>query len=116
MLARGRPLCAYELIALLEQRKERRIVPVTVYRQLAFLMRIGLVHRLQPTQTYFPCGHPEQVHESRFLLCSSCGDVDEVESSGLEPLLSQIADERGFRPNKAVVEVKGWCGIRAVGE
>ena len=116
MRACGRPLSAYGLIALLEQRQERKVAPLTVYRHLDFLMRTGLVHRLQSTKTYFPCDHPDHAHEGQFLLCSSCGQVDEVESSGLETLLAQIADERGFRPDNAVVEVKGLCGICVVGE
>ena len=116
MLACGRPLSAYELIALLEERQERKIAPLTVYRHLDFLMRTGLVHRLQSAQTYLPCEHPDHAHESQFLLCSSCGHVDEVESRGLETLLSQIADEHGFRPDNAVVEINGVCGTCAVGE
>ena len=55
LLARNRPLSAYELIALLEQRQERKIAPLTVYRHLDFLMRTGLVHRLQSAQTYLRC-------------------------------------------------------------
>ena len=109
MLQSDRPLSAYELIALLEQRQERKIAPLTVYRHLDFLMRVGLVHRLQSAQTYLPCDHPDHPHESQFLLCSSCGHVDEVESSGLETLLSKIADQHGFRPDNAVVEIKGLC-------
>ena len=116
MLACGRPLSAYELIGLLEQRQERKIAPLTVYRHLDFLMQTGLVHRLQSTQTYLPCDHPDHAHESQFLLCSSCGNVDEVESQGLETLLSEIADQHGFRPDNAVVEVKGLCGACAVSE
>ena len=116
MLACGRPLSAYELIGLLEQRQERKIAPLTVYRHLDFLMQTGLVHRLQSTQTYLPCDHPDHAHESQFLLCSSCGNVDEVESQGLETLLSEIADQHGFRPDNAVVEVKGLCGACAGGE
>ena len=116
MLACGRPLSAYELIGLLEQRQERKIAPLTVYRHLDFLMQTGLVHRLQSTQTYLPCDHPDHAHESQFLLCSSCGNVDEVESQGLETLLSEIADQHGFRPDNAVVEVKGLCGACAEGE
>ena len=115
MLACGRPLSAYELIGLLEQRQERKIAPLTVYRHLDFLMQTGLVHRLQSTQTYLACEHPDHAHESQFLLCSSCGRVDEVESEGVEALLSKIADERGFRPDNAVVEVRGLCGACAVG-
>ena len=114
--ARNRPLSAYELIALLEQRQKRKIAPLTVYRHLDFLMRTGLVHRLQSMQTYLPCDHPDHAHESQFLLCSSCGHVDEVESRGLETLLSQIANERGFRPDNTVVEVKGLCGSCTIGE
>lgn len=110
MLANQRPLSAYELIALLEQRQQRKIAPLTVYRHLDFLMRTGLVHRLQSAQTYLPCDHPDHPHESQFLLCSSCGHVDEVESTGLEKLLSQIADQHGFRAEDAVVEIKGVCG------
>ena len=110
MLACQRPLSAYELIAVLEQRQQRKIAPLTVYRHLDFLMRTGLVHRLQSAQTYLPCDHPDHPHESQFLLCSSCGHVDEVESTGLEKLLSQIADQHGFRAEDAVVEIKGVCG------
>ena len=114
MLDCGRPLSAYELIALLEQRQERKIAPLTVYRHLDFLMRTGLVHRLQSAQTYLPCDHPDHAHESQFLLCSSCGHVDEVESRGLEKLLSEIADQHGFQPANAVVEINGVCGLCAV--
>ena len=110
MLARERPLSAYELIALLEKRQDRKVAPVTVYRHLDFLMRVGLVHRLQSAQTYLPCDHPDHPHESQFLLCSSCGHVDEVEASGVEALLAKVADQHGFRPDSTVVEVKGVCG------
>jgi len=116
MLTRDRPVSAYDLIGLLEQRQKRKIAPLTVYRHLDFLIRIGLVHRLQSAQTYLPCGHPDHAHESQFLLCSSCGHVDEVESRGVERLLSRIADEHGFRADKAVVEVKGLCGACAAVE
>ncbi len=116
MRACGRPLSAYELIALLEQRQKRKVAPLTVYRHLDFLMRTGLVHRLQSVKTYFACDHPDHAHESQFLLCDSCGQVDEVESSGVETLLAQIANERGFRPDNAVVEVKGMCGTCVVDE
>ena len=110
MLASNRPVSAYELISLLERRQGRKIAPLTVYRHLDFLMRNGLVHRLQSAQTYLPCDHPDHPHESQFLLCSSCGHVDEVESRGLSKMLSEIADEHGFRPDDAVIEIKGVCG------
>lgn len=116
LLACDRPVSAYELIALLEDRQKRKIAPLTVYRHLDFLIRVGLVHRLESTQSYLPCDHPEHAHESQYLLCSSCGHADEVESKPLESLLQKIADQRGFQPENAVVEIKGLCGNCAADE
>ena len=109
LLASERPVTAYELIALLEERQQRKIAPLTVYRHLDFLIRVGLVHRLESTQSYLPCDHPEHAHESQYLLCSSCGQADEVESKSLESLLQKIADQRGFQPENSIVEIKGIC-------
>ena len=110
LLSSDRPVSAYELIALLEDKQQRKIAPLTVYRHLDFLIRVGLVHRLESTQSYLPCDHPEHAHESQYLLCSSCGHADEVESKPLESLLHKIAGQRGFQPENAVVEIKGLCG------
>lgn len=104
-----RALTAYELIDRLEQRQERKIAPLTVYRHLDFLTGVGLVHRIESTQSYLPCDHPQHPHESQYLLCSECGHVDEVHSDPLEEILEGIARKRGFRPSRAVVEVSGLC-------
>ena len=109
LLSSDRPVSAYELIALLEERQQRKIAPLTVYRHLDFLIRVGLVHRLESTQSYLPCDHPEHAHESQYLLCSSCGHADEVESKALESMVQQIVDERGFQAEQSVVEIRGVC-------
>ena len=116
LLASKRPVSAYELIALLEDRQQRKIAPLTVYRHLDFLIRVGLVHRLESTQSYLPCDHPEHEHESQYLLCSSCGSAEEVESKPLTSLLEEIAGQRGFQTEDMVVEVKGVCGNCAESE
>ena len=107
--ATGRPVSAYQLIALLEDRQQRKIAPLTVYRHLDFLIGVGLVHRLESTQSYVACNHPEHAHESQYLLCSSCGDATELESRSLESLLHKVADQCGFQLEKTVVEIKGRC-------
>lgn len=109
LLSAGKPVSAYELIARLEDRQSKKIAPQTVYRHLDFLMRVGLAHRIESTQSYLPCDHPEHAHESQYLLCSSCGQADEVESEPLGSLLSEIASQRGFQPENSVVEIKGIC-------
>ena len=110
LLSVRKPVSAYELIARLEKRQGKKIAPQTVYRHLDFLMRVGLAHRIESTQSYLPCEHPDHLHDSPYLRCSSCGQADEVESAPLESLLGEIASQRGFRPKNSVVEIKGICG------
>ena len=104
-----KPLSAYDLIARLEERQQRKIAPLTVYRHLDFLMRVGLVHRLESKQAYLACDHPEHAHKSQYLLCSACGKADEVESEQLMRVLSKIMDQQGFEAEHSVVEVTGVC-------
>ncbi len=109
LLAAKGAVTAYELIDRLEQRQGKKIAPLTVYRHLDFLTRVGLVHRIESTQSYLPCDHPHDHHESQYLLCSDCGYVEEVHSSTVETAVESIASKRGFRPTRAVVEVSGLC-------
>ena len=110
LVSSDRPLTAYELIAKLEKRQKKKIAPLTVYRHLDFLINVGLVHRLESNQSYLPCDHPDHAHESQYLMCTSCGHVDEVESKRIENLLNKLADQHGFQPSNSIVEVTGLCG------
>ncbi len=116
LLASDKPVSAYELIALLEDRQQRKIAPLTVYRHLDFLIRVGLVHRLESTQSYMPCDRPDHQHESQYLLCSSCGRAVEVASKPLDSLLRKIANQNEFRPQNTVVEIRGLCERCAASE
>ncbi len=109
LLAGQGAMSAYDLIARLEDRQGRKIAPLTVYRHLDFLTRVGLVHRIESTQSYLTCDHPQHAHESQYLLCTECGHVEEVHSNSLEKSLSKIADEHAFQPARTIVEINGIC-------
>ncbi|MGQ0699958.1 Fur family transcriptional regulator [Panacagrimonas sp.] len=109
LVAQGRPVSAYELMALLEKREKRRLAPLTVYRQLEFLTRIGLVHKLASAQAFLACDHPDHPHDGLYLVCSTCGHADELESTALTQLLGKAASSRGFKSNRRIVELEGTC-------
>ncbi|THD03871.1 hypothetical protein B1810_07800 [Panacagrimonas perspica] len=109
LLAQTRPISAYELLALMEQKEGRKLAPLTAYRQLDFLVRVGLVHKLPSAQAYVACKHLDHPHDSLYLVCSSCGKADELESDSLADLLSKAARSRGFKPEKPIVEIPGLC-------
>lgn len=109
LLSQKRPISAYELLALMEKRQKRKLAPLTVYRQLDFLVRMGLIHKLASAQAFVACDHPDHPHDSLYLVCSSCGKADELESDRLANLLREAARSRGFKPDKPIVEVQGLC-------
>lgn len=109
LVTQGRPVSAYELLALLEKREKRKLAPLTVYRQLEFLTRVGLVHKLASAQAFLACDHPDHPHDGLYLVCSTCGHTDELESTALTQLLGKAARSRGFKSSRRIVELEGTC-------
>lgn len=109
LVALARPVSAYELLAVMEKRAKRKLAPLTIYRPLEFLTKMGLVHRLASAQTFMACDHPGHSHEGLYLVCSDCGKVDELEPKGLSELLGKAAESRRFKSKKQIVEIQGLC-------
>lgn len=104
----GAPLGAYDLVERLGQ--ERRISPISVYRALEFLIEAGLIHRIAVRNTYLPCHHEHGPGETTvFLVCSSCGNVDELASSAIASGLDGMAAALDFKPKSRAVELEGEC-------
>ena len=104
-----KPIGAYEIIDLMA-RHTARPAPVTVYRALEFLMKQGLVHRIESRNAYLACAHN---HDSgagvAFLMCDTCGEVGEAPTAAVAQLLAAVAKKAGFRPSVSVIEITGTC-------
>ncbi|MGD8206565.1 MAG: transcriptional repressor [Thiohalocapsa sp.] len=108
-----RPLSAYELLRLMRDRV-RSPAPPTVYRALDFLLRQGLVHRLESLHAFVGCSHPDAPHSGQFLICADCGRVAELDSDSIRQSLQTAARRTGFETRRPVVEILGVCA-RCVG-
>ncbi len=104
----GRPVGAYDILAALRTELPR-VAPPTVYRALEFLQRQGLVHKLQTLHAYVGCAHPDHPHASQFLICTDCGEVEEIADAAIADSLGQAAAASGFQPTHGVVELTGTC-------
>ncbi len=104
-----KPLGAYEILDAMRA-AEPAVAPPTVYRALDFLLRQGLVHRLETLHAFVGCSHPEHPHFSQFLICSECGHIAELEDEQITRSLGKAAASTGFQPRRKVVEVIGTCG------
>ena len=103
----GRPIKAYELLAILRQ--DRRAGPPTVYRALDFLMQHGLIHKVAATSAYMLSHRLGDVHRRPFLVCERCGRVTELANELMDQILEGEARARGFRTTSKTMEVQGIC-------
>ena len=73
-------------------------------------MQRGLVHRVELLNAYVGCDEGEaHSHAAQFLICRTCGAVDEVDDHAVSAALDHAAATKGFRPGHATVEVEGTC-------
>ncbi len=103
------PVTAY---ALLDRLKEthRAAAPPTVYRALEFLQQQGLIHRVERLQAFVGCDEgAAHSHAAQFLICRTCGSVDEVDDHAISDALDHAAAVKGFTPAHSTVEVEGTC-------
>jgi Fur family zinc uptake transcriptional regulator len=110
----GEPLGAYDLVERLGA--ERRIAPISIYRALDFLIEAGFIHRIATRNTYLPCHHSHAAHDATvFLVCKTCGHVDEVTSPDVARGIDGTAAAAGFRTDHRPVEIEGECQSCQVG-
>ncbi|GJE40000.1 Fur family transcriptional regulator [Methylobacterium persicinum] len=110
VVASGKPPGAYDIAERLS-RPGRRVAPVSVYRALDFLMELGLVHRIASRNAFVPCAHAHGASENVvFLICRTCGAIDETTSPEMESGLGKTLARAGFTPAHSILEVEGDCG------
>ena len=91
----AKPLGAYDLLEKIQEASSKRQAPVAVYRALDFLLEAGFIHRLESRNT--------------FLICATCGKVDEAASNTVENGLDELAKQRVFVLQSKVIELSGLC-------
>lgn len=106
--ASRRPLGAYELLDRMADAGQKP-APPTVYRALEFLLAQGLVHKLETIHAFVGCRHPDHPHRSQFLICSSCGQVNEIEDDTISRGVDSAGQTAGFVMERPVVELLGTC-------
>ena len=90
------------------RRKHPYIGRATVFRSLDMLVQAGLAQRLERpghVSAYVWC-EPGHHHH---LICTSCGNVEELDEKAVAPLAEAIVRTRGFRVDHAALDFYGIC-------
>lgn len=111
IIAAAAPLGAYDILRTLRKTKPKA-EPPTVYRALDYLTKHNFVHRIESNNTYFCCPHTEtksKEHFAQLLICTHCGNCQEVISSKIAKMVQQFADAHTFNANAQPLEIYGTC-------
>jgi Fur family zinc uptake transcriptional regulator len=108
ILQKGRPLGAYDLLQTMKA-EIPGVAPPTVYRALDFLLEQGLIHKLESLHAFVVCSEPEHVHDGQFLICSQCGQAEELDDQSVRLSLNTLMRTHGFNGRHQVVELMGRC-------
>ncbi|MCH8502196.1 MAG: zinc uptake transcriptional repressor Zur [Aliidiomarina sp.] len=99
---------AYDLLEMLKA-EVPNAKPPTIYRALEFLQAQGFVHKVSSSNSYVLCSHFEKQHPVQMLICSLCGNVQEIHSSGIHQEFINQAEQKGFQVQHQTVEALGVC-------
>ena len=99
-----KPLGAYDILDRLTA-EGHKPAPPTVYRALEFLLEQKLIHRIASRNAFIGCSHPGAPHAGYFLLCTTCGNAEEIGNS--VPLAQAVAAE--FLVESQTLELAGTC-------
>jgi Fur family transcriptional regulator, zinc uptake regulator len=83
--------------------------PITIYRALDFLLEQNLIHKVESKNAFVACVCAHENSAATLLICESCGNVDEVVHPTTQADLQKLANQQGFKLNRAMIELSGTC-------
>ncbi len=108
------PPTAYQLLDRLSATRKKGVAPPTIYRALDFLISHELVHKIERLNAFVPCIEPGHHGDpAAFLICRSCGAVEEVDDPTVSEAIERVAVGKGFRAARSMVEIEGVCAACA---
>mgnify|MGYP003635735567 CR=1 FL=1 len=103
-----KPITAYDVLEKMGK-DIKSPKPPTAYRALDFLSDHGFVHRIESMNAYVSCDVNHKHEGSQFMICDSCGWVEEIHLCSLPKPLHDKVEREGFTLHHWNVEVHGQC-------
>ena len=80
----------------------------TIYRTLALLTDLGLVHEIfRPAGSVYEVTRPG--HHHHHLVCTACGRTECIDVCPMTPVYEKEAAKKGFRITGHIFEFYGLC-------
>ena len=101
-------LTAYRLLS--ELQKTRNIKPMTIYRSLNNLQKMGIVHKSNQSKTYFVCNSTgKDKHNPAVAVCKKCEKTEELNPNIFSKLFSNIKTKEKYNFSNFEIEISTIC-------
>lgn len=101
-------LSAYGLLN--ELQKNRSIKPMTVYRSLNNLKKMGAVHKSNQSKTYFVCNSSaKDKHNPAVAVCKKCEKTEELNPNIFSKLFNNIKTKEKYNFSNFEIEISTIC-------
>ena len=105
----GGPMSAYQILDAEAVRSKGLKAPLTIYRALEKLTKLGLVHRIESLNAFVACDHEPHAEPPAFMICLDCKRTIEVGTRAVQQTIDRQAAEQGFEVHHMHVEISGRC-------
>ena len=87
----------------------RNAAPPTVYRALAFLVEVGILHRMESLNGFVFCPQFRHPHISVIINCERCGHIEEIAAEKPVAYLIDFCKKSGFTLAQKPIALSGIC-------
>ncbi len=99
---------AYELLEQF-QKQDPKAKPITIYRNLEFLLENGLIHKIESLNAFIGCLDAGKHHHTAILICKVCHNAYEFIAEQAIQNLQEISMEHQFQTESLIIELHGYC-------
>ena len=102
-----KPAKAYDILKQID--KKDSLQPPIVYRALDFLLKHGMIHKINSLNAFVGCSHPLIHEQCYFLICEKCETAQECCNDSMKNEIAKTAKNEDFEVKKVSVEIRGIC-------
>jgi len=101
-------LSAYDVLK--EIQKYKNIKPMTIYRSLKNLQKIGVVHKSNQNKNYFLChSDVKEKHNPALAICKKCEKTEEINPNIFSKLFNNLKTKEKYDFSNFELEISTTC-------
>jgi Fur family zinc uptake transcriptional regulator len=106
------PLTAYEALDILKSIRPNA-KPPTIYRAINYLVKHGVLHRIEATNQYLACSqqgdHIKEIHQGILFTCLRCYETQEYVDDKILKFIKQFAQMNQILLTHSLAQIQGYC-------